>query len=238
MPDVQVEAVLRSYADHGFWERIYPEWLTARPWIGSETGFALAASLESTDDEDLRVQGLRMAVWYGRGNTPERMRLQYPRFFRDEIQQSAAEFALPDRLLFALVRSESFFLREVRSRAQAQGLTQLMADTADDIARRLGLANYDVNDAATNVRFGAFYLADQIKRKNGSVLEALYAYNAGPNRVRTWRRLYPYPRDLFLEMIPFAETRGYGRANVAAAAIYGWLYYDMNPLDVAAEMLK
>jgi soluble lytic murein transglycosylase len=236
--DVQVEAVLRAYADRGFWERIYPEWLTARPWIGRETGFALAASLENTPDEALRVQGLRMAVWYGRGSTEEQVRLQYPRFFMDEIQQSAAEFTLPDRLLFALVRSESFFLREVRSRVQAQGLTQLMPATADAIAKSLRLTDYDVNDAATNVRFGAYYLADQIRRQNGSVLEALYAYNAGPNRVRTWRRTYSYPPDLFLEMIPFAETRDYGRKLLAASALYGWLYNGMDPLDVVGEMLK
>jgi soluble lytic murein transglycosylase len=238
LPDAGVEAVLRAYAAHGFWERIYPEWLTLRPWIGRETGFALAESLENTADEALRVQGLRIAVWYGRGSTAEQVRLQYPRFFREEIQQSAAEFALPDRLLFALVRSESFFLREVRSRAQAQGLTQLMMATADDIARRLGMTDYDVNDAATNVRFGAFYLADQIRRQNGSVLDALYAYNAGPNRIRTWRRAYPYPPDLFLEMIPFAETRDYGRKLLTASALYAWLYNDMNPLDVAGELLK
>jgi soluble lytic murein transglycosylase len=209
-----------------------------RPWIGRETGFALAASLENTADEELRVQGLRMAAWYGRGSTMDHYRLQYPRFFMEEIQQSAAEFDLPDRLLFALVRSESFFMREVRSRAQAQGLTQLMMATADDIARRLGMADYDVNDAATNVRFGAFYLADQIKRQNGSILEALYAYNAGPNRVRTWRRAYPYPPDLFLEIIPFAETRDYGRKILAASALYAWLYNDITPLDVAEEMQK
>ena len=236
--DAGVEAVLRAYAEHGLWERIYPEWLTVRPWIGSDTGFALAAGLENTADEAQRVQGLRMAVWYGRGNTAEQMCLQYTRFFREEIQQSAAEIALPDRLLFALVRSESFFRREVRSRVQAQGLTQLMAATAEGIAKSLGVTDYDVNDAATNVRFGAFYLAEQIRRQNGSVLEALYAYNAGPTRARTWRRRYPYPPDLFLELIPFAETRGYVRANTAAAAIYGWLYNDMNPLDVAAEMMK
>jgi soluble lytic murein transglycosylase len=237
-PDREVEKVLRAYAEHALFERIYPEWLAVRPWLSADTGFALAKSLQNAPDEEYWVPGLRMAAWYGRGITKERLRLQYPRFYMKEIQHSTAEFALPERLLFGLVRSESYFIREVRSRVQAGGLTQLMPATAATIAKELGISDYDVNDAATNVRFGAYYLAEQIKTRNGSYLEALCAYNAGPHRIRAWRRTNTNPPDLLLETIPFAETRGYCRTNTASTAHYGWLYYDMNPLDVAAEILK
>ena len=132
-------------------------------------------------------------------------------------------------LLYGLIRTESFFRPAVSSGAGAQGLTQLMAGTAGDVARKLKVADYDLSDPATNIRFGAFYLDELIGRLDGNIMHALFAYNAGISRLRSWVRISgTLPHDLFLESLPFAETRDYGRKVLAASAVYGYLYNQKN----------
>ncbi len=127
-------------------------------------------------------------------------------------------------LLFALVREESAFEREIVSSAGAVGLAQLMPETAADEARRLRLSTYDLNDPADNVRMGAHHLGRLLGRLE-SVPQALMAYNAGLTRVRRWQReLSGLPDDLMVEAIPFDETRHYVRKVLVAAAVYGLLY--------------
>jgi soluble lytic murein transglycosylase len=236
--------LLRGYAEFEFPERVYSEWLKERERIGADVGMALAEYLEQSGDEVFQVQGIRIAL-YSAAGTPlspdsREWRLLYPRFFLEEIEDAAAESGLPDYLLYALVRTESLFERTASSHAAARGLTQLMPETAADIARRLGVGVYDVDDARTNLRFGAWYLADLTKRLDGAILPAAFAYNAGLNRVRTWIRASKLPDtapDLFLESLPYAETRDYGRRLLAAAAAYGQLYRDILPEGMVSYIL-
>ncbi|MDR3284180.1 MAG: lytic transglycosylase domain-containing protein [Treponema sp.] len=234
--------LLTGYADFGFSERIYPEWRKIRNSLDADAAFNAALFLQSGGDEVLQRQGLLVAS-YTLGNLKEehsrdQYRLAYPRFFRPEIEKACAEFALPDYVMYSLVRSESFFERQVTSSAGAEGLSQLMRATADDIAQRLKIQDYDIYDGETNIRFGAFYLADLIRRFEGAALPAVCAYNAGASRVRSWLRASPdLPPDLFLEIVPYRETRNYGRNVLTAAALYGWLYADIPPAQIVHELL-
>jgi soluble lytic murein transglycosylase len=192
----------------------------------------LADFLQNCSDIALRVQGLRMASRALMNDpaadaplTRDSLRLVYPRFFNAEITAVSDEFELSPAYLFALTRSESFFDPEISSHAGARGLTQLMDSTAADIARKLSMSDYSLFDAETNLRFGAFYFAELRGRLDGNVLAAFFAYNAGISRVRTWlTSARGLPPDLFLETIPFAETREYGKNVVSAACMYAWLY--------------
>jgi len=122
------------------------------------------------------------------------------------------------------------------------GLSQLMELTAEDIARRLKIQDYSLTDPETNIHFGAYYLENLVSRCNNSLLLGFFSYNAGITRVRRWLKssLVEFdkksnmPLDLFLETLPFSETREYGRKLISATAMYTWLS-DQQKYD---EMLK
>lgn len=185
----------------------------------------------------------------GYAATREDLRLLYPRPFQAELHAASGAWQLPEELFYALVRTESAFNPEVRSHAGAVGLAQLMPETGLDVARRIrkdvklsfitgadGRELPDLQDPVTNAQLGAWYLSDQIRRL-GSPLLALLAYNAGPTRVRRWRADAPLlDEDIFLEGIPYAETREYGRKLLAASAVYGYLYLDLSLEQAVADL--
>ncbi|AEE17791.1 flagellar assembly lytic transglycosylase [Treponema brennaborense] len=242
-PDEKRELLLSGYAAYGLPELIYTEW-QKDPLSVRITATAQAADfLSSCADPEYRSQGLRMmsnALYHADTQPTEAMyETAYPRLYRDEITDAAAQYGLSEYVLYALIRSESFFDPLIMSHAGAIGLAQLMAPTATDIARKLKLSEYDLEDARTNIRFGAFYLEELIRRLDGSVLDALFAYNGGITRVRNWKKdSGGLPPDLFLETIPFAETREYGRKVTSAAVWYGILYYDKSAADVIREIMS
>jgi soluble lytic murein transglycosylase len=171
----------------------------------------------------------------------------YPRPFQRLIETRARDAGLERATLFGLVRTESAFQPDVVSRAGAVGLTQLMPATAVDMAGRIraqGGPDYtekgppDLTDPEINVHIGAAYLGYLIGRLESPFL-ALLAYNGGMNRVRRWRSGEPdLPGDLFLETIEYAETREYGRKVLAAALVYGYLYYDLKMGPFFSDMFN
>jgi len=113
-----------------------------------------------------------------------------------------------------------------------------MADTAQEMADRLRraggpdyTADLDLTDPQQNIHIGAFYLSYLTGRFENNMLLSLLSYNGGMNRVRRWHNAFKNTHanslsdDLFLEIIPFFETRDYGRKVLAAAAVYEYLYY-------------
>jgi soluble lytic murein transglycosylase len=174
------------------------------------------------------------------------LELGHPRPFRElvEARNAAAEF--PSGLLWALVRTESAFQAEIVSRAGAVGLTQLMPPTAREMADRIkrqGGPDYtgeeaDLRNPETNLYIGAFYL-NYLRNRMENPLLSILAYNGGMNRVRRWHEVSgSLPGDLFLETIEYRETREYGRKVVSAAAVYGYLYYRVNPEAFIADICK
>ena len=161
------------------------------------------------------------------------LELLFPRPFLELVETYASETGIPPQIMFALIRTESAFQSDVISRAGAAGLTQLMADTAREMAdrlRRAGGPDYtaeelDLTDPQINIHIGAFYLNYLTGRFENNMLLSLLSYNGGMNRVRRWRNASSLPEDLFLETIPYFETRDYGRKVLSAAAVYEYLYY-------------
>lgn len=247
--------LLLGYADFGFWENIYNEWLKFfeqdKYIIDIETVAKLSAFLRELDDgkNNCYSKSLRMisrTVNVHKGKIPrEVFLLLYPQDFSEEVNAACAEFEMDDYVMYALIRTESFFEVQAQSHAGAVGLTQLMESTAADCAARLKVQNYDLNDSATNIRFGTYYLSNLMSRLDGSKILALFAYNAGLTNVRRWIRTSKIQfdtqgkisSDLFLETLPFAETRDYGRRVISAAAMYAWLYDGLNPCDIVGEMM-
>jgi soluble lytic murein transglycosylase len=128
-------------------------------------------------------------------------------------------------VVMALIRQESAFNEKARSPAGALGLMQVMPRTARLVERTRHRPNlYDPNN---NVRIGSKYFSTLLKRYDGDTELALAAYNAGPERVEAWVKRYNVTRrTLFLDLIPFKETRDYVASIARNYFWYSVLYGD------------
>ncbi len=156
--------------------------------------------------------------------TQSHYRLRFPLAYREPVERAARRAHLEPALLFAVARAESAFDPQAQSPAGAFGLVQLLPATAKATARRLGGSPGDWRAPARNLELGAHYLRSLVDRYQGRVWLALAAYNAGPAAVDRWlaRSAIADHPDLFIETIPFRETREYVSRVLAFAMIYRW----------------
>jgi len=150
--------------------------------------------------------------------------LAYPRAFRPEIERWAAASAVKPDLLQGLMREESALDPAALSATGAIGLCQLMPATGKRTARRLGLGDVSLQqlqDPDLNIRLGAAYLGELLKRFGGREALAVAAYNAGEAAVDRWLAAAKgEPMDAFVEDIPIAETRHYVKRVLTSEAVY------------------
>ena len=148
-----------------------------------------------------------------------------------EARKAAAGAPAPvaAELVLSIIRRESEFAPQAASHAGALGLMQLMPGTGKQVAGKLGLRYSGerlLNDAAYNTRLGSAYLG-HLHAQTGPYLPfVIAAYNAGPGRVRQWKRSLGDPRGSvetavdWIESIPFRETRNYVMRVMEGLAIY------------------
>jgi len=186
---------------------------------------------EFTDPQLLAAAELaRRMEWYDRAiNTAERTRdlhdfeLRFVAPYREQAQKAARENGIDEAWVFGLMRQESRFINVARSGVGASGLMQIMPATARWIARRLGIKRFDtkeMQDPARNIQFGAYYLKHVQDTLDGSPVLATAAYNAGPGRAQRWRDARPMEAAVYIESIPFAETRDYVKKVMSNAMYY------------------
>jgi len=172
----------------------------------------------------------RRMEWYDRAiNTAERTRelhdfeLRFLAPYRELAQRAARENEIDEAWVFGLMRQESRFINVARSGVGASGLMQIMPATARWIATRLGIKGFhprEMQDPARNIQFGAYYLKHVQTTLDGSPVLATAAYNAGPGRAQRWRDTRPMEAAVYIESIPFAETRDYVKKVLSNAMYY------------------
>ena len=151
----------------------------------------------------------------------------YPMGWRSELTDAAGRAAVDPLLVAAVVREESSYHPQARSRVGARGLMQLMPETARPMAqaRRMAVHGDDfLDDPAANLELGSAYLGGLLREFSDARL-AVAAYNAGPTRVREWwggRRSDDL--EVWVEQIPFDETRGFVKRVMLSWAEYRRLY--------------
>ena len=206
---------------------------------------ALAAAGNYLDSITLITRFTRRETFDFSQMTRRDWELWYPRPFWNLIERYATQVGIEPALMLALIRAESAFMPSIVSHAGAIGLTQLMPATAEETAARIrrqggpdfrvetggvGATNLNLNDPAVNIHIGTVYLGI-LNQRLGDPLLALFAYNGGTGRVRSWRNGelqalgFNLPVDIFLETVPFPETRNYGRGVTSAAEVYRQLYF-------------
>ena len=159
----------------------------------------------------------------------------------DELMHPATDSLGLDRAwVYGLIRQESRFIMNARSNVGAQGLMQIMPNTARYVARRIGMDDYvpgQVSDIGTNITLGTNYLNLIYNDLDGSQVLATAAYNAGPGRPRAWRASLNGPTEgaIFAESIPFNETREYVR-NVLSNATYYAAMFEKKPQSLKSRL--
>ncbi|MEQ1546138.1 transglycosylase SLT domain-containing protein [Methyloglobulus sp.] len=152
------------------------------------------------------------------------MALRFPVLYLTEVQTSADKHGLDPALLFGLMRQESMLDKNAVSSVGAKGLMQLMPETARTVARTLlepWQSDNDLFKPELNINYGGYYFKDLLTRFGGHVAVAGAAYNAGPNRAKKWLPITsPVPADIWIETIPFKETRKYVSTVLSYAIIY------------------
>ncbi len=213
----EVERVLELYAVREF-IAARREWVNLLPKLSqSEKGAAahLAADIgwsrqaieaankaKLHDDTDLRFPVVHLAAY----------------------QRMSHATQVPLTLLLAVSRQESAFDERARSHADARGLMQLLPSTAKRIAKKVNLSQPTktaLYRPSTNIEIASHYLAFLLERFGGSRPLALAGYNAGEHRVDRWlAEAAAMPMDVWIERIPFYETRNYVKNVLAFSQVY------------------
>lgn len=148
--------------------------------------------------------------------------LRYLSPYREVTRGYADELALDEAWVYGLIRQESRFVSEARSGVGAGGLMQLMPKTAQWVANRMGIKYHAdmVNEVGSNVRLGTYYLNHVLQILNNQPVLATAAYNAGPNRARAWQGATAMDATIYIETIPYQETRDYVKKVMSNAHHY------------------
>ncbi|WP_036300543.1 transglycosylase SLT domain-containing protein [Methylotenera sp. L2L1] len=149
--------------------------------------------------------------------------LRYPIPYRDLFRAAAVNENVDEAWIYGLTRQESRFMHYAKSGVGASGLMQLMPATAKWAAQRMGLSDYShemIHDLKFNVGIGTYYMRYTLEVMNGQAVMATAAYNAGPSRARRWVADEPLEAAIYVETIPFGETRSYVQKVMANAQIY------------------
>jgi soluble lytic murein transglycosylase len=150
--------------------------------------------------------------------------LRFPTPHLDLFAAESSAAAVPIGFLYGIARQESAFAAAAESPAGAVGMMQLLPSTAALTARRMGVAipvRRQLKQADLNVKLGSRYLATLMDRYDGNRALSAAAYNAGPRRVDRWLGAVPaQPVDVWIESVPFRETRSYVKNVLAFSYIY------------------
>lgn len=189
-------------------------------------------------DRERRVQAAVLAHewnWHSQaiatlaeGGVYDDLAIRYPLAFVEAFAEAASTAGIRRSWAWAVARSESLFMADVRSHAGAIGIMQLMPGTGKRTAAEIGLpwaGLATLTDPESNIRLGTTYLAKMLERFGGNLVLATAAYNAGPNKVDEW--LGRTPQDaldarIWIENIPYDETRAFVRRVLVADAIFHW----------------
>jgi soluble lytic murein transglycosylase len=153
--------------------------------------------------------------------------LRYPSPYRDSLQGNIQENKLDEAWVYGLMRQESRFVTQAKSNVGALGLMQVMPATARWVAQKLGMKDYRkvlVSQLDTNLKLGTYYMKNVLSTLGNSPVLASAAYNAGPARARRWQAEKPLEGAIYVECIPFDETRDYVKKVMSNTMYYARVF--------------
>lgn len=165
----------------------------------------------------------RAAITLARAKHFSDLEIRFPLAYNQLFMQEAKNNALDPAWVFAVARQESIMMQDALSPAGARGLMQLMPATGKQLARELKRGIKSINQLLQpdfNIHLGSYYLRQLNEKFSGHTALATAAYNAGPNRVRQWQPAENMEADIWIDTIPYRETRQYVRRVLAYSIFY------------------
>ncbi|WP_339675869.1 transglycosylase SLT domain-containing protein [uncultured Zhongshania sp.] len=167
-------------------------------------------------------QSIMTAIRAGEWND---LTLRFPTPYKSTFKTIAKRENIELKWIYAIARQESAFAPSANSPVGARGIMQLMPGTARLVARQMGMAQPRTEDLVTpekNIAMGGFYLGQLLEQFGGNRILATAAYNAGPTRVERvlLRQTEELPADIWIENLPYGETREYIKNVLAFSVIY------------------
>lgn len=207
--------------------------LLFREWNQKEKDEALYVSRLLYSAEDFR-SGILCTLSIAKADPtfwkqfPEQIFINYPQPYADVYRYQAQKHSVDHELLYSISRQESLFNKDAVSFAGAIGLMQLIPATAKAMALEEGIRTKDLEkrltDPETNVALGSLYVKKLMMDFKGDEIPVIAAYNAGEYVVEKWLKYRPYEDPyLWIELIPFLETRHYVTAVLHNYYIYKFL---------------
>lgn len=192
-------------------------------------GIAKISKLEDRDtpEEQAEYQQIKqqLAYWHA----------LYPFPFVEVIEEQAQQRDLNPLLVTALIRQESRFKPDIRSKAGAVGLMQMMPSTGAWAAKEINLKKYALENPHDNIKLGTWFLSQTHRVFKNNSLLAVASYNAGQGNLSRWlQNQKPIDPDEFVEAIPFDETQDYVKQ------VFGnyWNYLRLYDPQVAQQVAQ
>lgn len=157
------------------------------------------------------------------------LRKTHPQKYAESVEKYAAEYDVPESVVYAVIKTESGFTPDAVSLKGAIGLMQITPDTFDWLCSKTGdeanaLLLYEPD---TNIRYGTYFLS--LLHNEYKAWDTVYAaYNAGRGRVNSWLASEEYNNNGRLKNIPYEETASYVKKVEKAQSVYARLYYGEN----------
>lgn len=152
----------------------------------------------------------------------------YPLKYSDYVIKYSRKYDLDPYFVTAVIKTESNFNENARSSKNAYGLMQITSDTAEWVASKMNIDNFNTSmlyDPETNINMGCWYLDDLKKEFNGNMELVLAAYNGGRGNVEKWLKSEKHSSNgKDLEYIPFKETDKYVKKVKVSYNVYKYLY--------------
>ena len=197
------------------------EWYRALDTVSNDEKRKLGHLARDIGNLSLAIRSANLA------EAKDDLALRFPLTFNSDFNSAAHKQDVAPGLLRAVARQESAYQPAAKSRVGASGLMQLMPATAKLVAKRARLpSNFatQLNNPKINIQLGSYHLAWLIDRFEGQRPLAIAAYNAGEHRVDRWiKRNDGMPMDVWIETIPFSETRNYVKNVLAFTYVYNQL---------------
>ena len=200
-----------------------PEWKFFIKDFSTHELLSLASYLSDAEIYDRSIS----AAIYSQANIGFKFR--YPLVYKDAVIKACKGNKVPPWLVMGLIRQESRFNKEIKSSAGAIGLMQILPKTALETYTK-NQSELDLISSTQNIYIGTKYLSKLLNQFNSSIPLSLAAYNAGPSRVKKWYadfNKYNTSPAMFIESIPFKETRQYVQTVIISSAIYEELFADI-----------
>jgi len=210
------------------------EWLSVTKTLDEEGHLAAAKLTHQWGWHRKTIQSLAAVKQW------DDLQMRFPLAYNQQVLKVAQQLRVSPPLLFAIARQESAFAADAKSPAGALGLMQLMPSTARYTAKKAGVRyrKHDLLTPEKNITLGSHYINELLTQFDGNRILASAAYNAGPSRVKKWLSSTDkqLEHDIWVEIIPFKETRKYVQNILSYSVIYGYRMGRELPLLTQKEL--